>query len=142
MDLLTDIKKEQHFLTVSIAYLGTKFSDELEDDFFENADITKFNQIADLERFISNCNLLSVPELLLLEIGNETAEIKRLITNINSNPVTLGISIILLDFSLNKSEVVGTFRPFVNDIYFYPFNVADLRDRIKFILRFKYIRDE
>jgi len=142
MDLLTDIKKEQYFLTVSIGYLGTKFSDELEDDFFENADITKFNQIADLERFISNCNLLSVPELLLLEIGNETAEIKRLITNIKNNPVTQGISIILLDFSGNKSAVVDTFRPFVNDIYFYPFNVADLRERIKFILRFKYIRNE
>lgn len=142
MDLLTDIKKEQHFLTVSIAYLGTKFCDELEDDFFDNANITKFNQIADLERFISNCNLLYLPELLLLEIGNETAEIRRLITNIKNNPVTQGISIILLNFSGSKSAVVDAFRPFVNDIYFYPFNVSDLRERIKFILRFKYFRSE
>src|SRR5690606_27118084 len=142
MDLLTDIKKEQHFLTVSIAYLGTKFSDELADDFFDNAEITKFNQIADLERFISNCNLLHVPELLLLEVGNETVEIKRLITDIKNNPVAQGISIILLSFSGNKRMIVDTFRPLVNDIYFYPFNVADLRERIKFILRFKYIRNE
>jgi len=142
MDLLTDVKKERHFLTISIAYLGTKFSDELENDFFDNAEITKFSQIMDLERFISNCSILCVPELLLLEIGNETAEIKRLITNIKNNPVTQGISIILLNFSGNKSTVVDTFRPFVNDIYFYPFNVADLRERIKFILRFKYIQNE
>lgn len=142
MDLLTDIKTERHFLTVSIAYLGTKFSDELEGDFFDNAVITKFNQIGDLERFISNCNLLYLPELLLLEIGNETGEIRRLITNIKNNPVTQGISIILLNFSGSKSTVVDAFRPFVDDIYFYPFNVSDLKERIKFILKFKYIRNE
>lgn len=142
MGLLTDIKKEQHFLTVSIAYLGTKFSDELENDFFDNVDITKFSQIADLERFINNCNLLCLPELLLLEVGNEIAEIKRLITDLKSNPLTQGISIILLNFSGNKSAVIDTFRPLVNDIYFYPFNVANLRERIQFILRFKYIRSE
>ncbi|GGG98377.1 glycosyl transferase [Parapedobacter pyrenivorans] len=142
MDLLTDVKNERHFLTISIAYLGNRFSDELASDFFDNADITKFSQIRDLELFISNCDLLHVPELLLLEVGIETAEVKRLITSIKSNPITQGVSIILLNFSGNKNTVIEAFRPFVNDIYFYPFNVADLRERVKFILRFKHIRNE
>lgn len=142
MDLLTDIKQEQHFLTISIAYLGTKFRDELEEGIFDNVDIAKFDQIADLERYMQKCHLLRVPEILLLEIGDEISETQRLICSIKSNSLTQGISIILLSFKGNKNTIIETFRPFVNDIYFYPFSVADLRERIKFILRFKYIRNE
>ncbi|HWK56114.1 MAG TPA: sugar transferase [Parapedobacter sp.] len=142
MDLLTDIKKEQHFLTISIAYLGTKFRDELEEGMFDNVDIAKFDEIEDLEHYIQNCHLLQIPEILLLEIGDEVLDTKRLINNIRKNPLTQGISVILLSFKGDRKTVVETFRPFVRDIYFYPFNVADLRERIKLILRFRYIQND
>lgn len=142
MDLLTDLKQEQRFLTISIGYLGTKFRDELEDGIFENVDITKFDQIVDLERYIQNCHLLHVPEILILEIGEDVSETKRLITTIRNNPATQGVSIILLSFKGNRDTIIEMFRPFVSDIYFYPFNVSDLKERIKLILRFRFIRNE
>lgn len=142
MDFLTDIKKEQHFLTISIAYLGTKFRDELENGMFNNVDIAKFDEIEDLEHYIQNCHLLQIPEILLLEIDEDILETKRLITNIRKNHLTQGISVILLSFKGERKNVVETFRPFVRDIYFYPFNVADLRERIKLILRFRYIQND
>lgn len=142
MDLLTDLKQEQHFLTISIAYLGTKFRDELEEGMFNNVDMTKFDQMIDLEQYILKCQLMHVPEILLLEIEDNISETKRLIANLKKNPVTQGINIVLLSFRGDKTTIVNTFRPFVSDIYFYPFNVSDLRERIKLILRFKYIRND
>jgi len=142
MDLLTDVKQEQQFLTISIAYLGTKFRDELEEGMFDNVELAKFDDLVDLERHIRDCHLLHTPEILLLEIEDDLPKIKRFITNIRSNPMTQGISVILLVFKGNRSSIIEVFRPLVSDIYFYPFNVCDLRERLKFILRFKLIKND
>src|SRR5690606_17893514 len=117
-----------------------KFRDEFEDGMFDNVDITKFDEIADLERYIRSCPMLQMPEVLLLELGDEISETQRLISQLRNNTVTQGISIILLSFKGNKRVVVDFFKPLVNDIYFYPISVADVRERIKLILRFKHLR--
>ncbi|MEC3879905.1 sugar transferase [Parapedobacter sp. 10938] len=140
MDLLTNVKQEQFFLTVSVAYLGTKFRDEFEDGMFDNVEIAKFDKPADLERYIRECPMLQIPEVLLLELGDEISETQRLIAQLRGNTVTRVISIILLSFKGNRRVVVDIFKPLVNDIYFYPINVADVRERIKLILRFKYLQ--
>ena len=140
MDLLTNVTQEQSFLTISVAYLGTKFRDEFEDGMFDNVDLAKFDRSADLEAYIRKCPMLQIPEVLLLELGDEISETKQLINQIKSNSASQGISIILLSFKGNKRIVVDTFKPLVSDIYFYPINVADLRERIRLILRFKHLR--
>lgn len=142
MDLLTNIKQEQSFLTISVVYLGTKFRDEFEDGMFDNVNITRFDKLADLDRYMRDCPLLQIPEVLLLELGDEISETKRLITEIRNNAMIQGISIILLSFKGNKQVIIETFKPFVSDIYFYPISVADIRERIKHILRFRYLRNE
>ena len=141
MDLLTNEKQEQSFLTVSVAYLGTKFRDEFEDGMFGNVDLAKFDKSADLEQYIRSCQMLQLPEVLLLELSDEISEMQRLITAIRSNPATKVISIILLSFKGNRRVIVETFKPLVSDIYFYPLNVADIRERIKLIMRFKHLRN-
>lgn len=141
MDLLTNVKQEQSFLTVSVAYLGAKFRDEFEDGMFDNIDLAKFDKPADLEKYMQDCQMLQLPEILLLELGDEISEMQRLITAIRNSPATRGISIILLSFKGNKRVIVEIFKPVVNDIYFYPINVADIRERIKLIMRFKHLRN-
>ena len=142
MDLLTNIKQEQSFLTISVAYLGTKFRDEFEDGMFDNVEVAKFDKAADLEQYMRECPMLQIPEVLLLELGDEISETNRLIRQIKNNPATQTISIILLSFKGNRRVIVETFKPFVSDIYFYPINVADIRERIRLILRFRYLRNE
>lgn len=141
MDLLTNVKQKQSFLTISVAYLGTKFRDEFENGMFDNVDLATFDRSADLEAYIRKCSMLQIPEVLLLELGDEISETKQLITQLKNNVTTRGISIILLSFKGNRRVVIDTFKPFVSDIYFYPINVADVRERIKLILRFKHLRN-
>ncbi|MFB2121347.1 sugar transferase [Parapedobacter sp. 2B3] len=142
MDLLTDLKQEQHFLTISIGYFGTKFRDEFKGGMFANTHIVKFDELRDLEKYIQECPLLLIPEVLLLEVGDDLLAIERFVTKIRDNPTTRGISIILLNFKANRNVVVKIFKPLVNDIYFYPFNVLNLKERLAFIFRFKMLQHE
>src|SRR5690606_21058664 len=96
----------------------------------------------DLETYIRECPLLHIPEVIFLEMEDDMSAMKQVISRIRANPVAKGISIILLSFKGNKNLVIQEFRPLVSDIYFYPFNVSDLKERLKFILRFKLIRNE
>ncbi len=141
MDLLTDVKQEQQFLTISIAYLGKKFRDELKEGMYRNVDIVKFDEVCDLEQYIQHCPVLHIPEILLLEVEDDMSKIKQFISGIRSNSVTKGIGVILLSFKGDRNLVVQTFRPFVSDIYFYPFSVSDLKERLQFILRFKFMKN-
>lgn len=142
MEFLTDVKQEQQFLTISIAYFGKKFRDELREGMYGSVDIVKFDELRDLETYIRECPLLHIPEVIFLEMEDDMSAMKQVISRIRANPVAKGISIILLSFKGNKNLVIQEFRPLVSDIYFYPFNVSDLKERLKFILRFKLIRNE
>lgn len=142
MDLLTDVKQDQQFLTLSIAYLGTKFRDELENGMFSNINIVKFDGIGDLERYFQNCSLFCVPEVLILEVESDIASVKQIVTKMKSNPATRRVSIILLNFRGDRGTMIKAFRPYVSDIYFYPFNVADLKERLQFLFRFRLMGNE
>src|SRR5690606_16703224 len=142
MDLLTNLKQEQHFLTISIGYFGTKFRDEFSGGMFENTQIIDFDELPALEMYIRECPLLLIPEVLLLEVGDDLLAIERFVTKIRDNPTTRGISIILLNFKANRNVVVKIFKPLVNDIYFYPFNVSNLKERLAFMFRFKMLQHE
>ncbi len=142
MDLLTNLKQEQHFLTISIGYFGTRFRDEFSGGMFENTQIIEFDELPALEMYIRECPLLLMPEVLLLEIGDDLLAIERFIAKIRDNPTTRGISIILLNFKANRNVIVKIFKPLVNDIYFYPFNVSNLKERLAFMFRFKMLQHE
>src|SRR5690606_12637593 len=86
--------------------------------------------------------LLLIPEVLLLEVGDDLLAIERFVTKIRDNPTTRGISIILLNFKANRNVIVKIFKPLVNDIYFYPFNVSNLKERLAFMFRFKMLQHE
>lgn len=140
MDLLTDLKQKQHFLTISIGYFGTKFREEFNEGMFANTPVIKFDELSDLEKYIQDCPLLLIPEVLLLEIEDDLSSIEQFVRKVRDNATTRGISIILLSFRGNRDLIVRVFKPLVNDIYFYPFNVSNLKERLAFLFRFKMLQ--
>ncbi|WP_257668223.1 sugar transferase [Parapedobacter tibetensis] len=139
MDLLTELRLQSKFLTISIAYLGTKFVDELDYNLNEDIDVNRFDSLENLKDHINSQSLFSVPDVFLLEIEDNISEILSFVLDLRENPLTRGISVILLGFKSNKSIVTQTFSPYVNDIYFYPFNVLNIQERLQFIFKFKII---
>src|SRR5690606_21957761 len=121
------------------AYLGTKFVDELDRNLGQDITVVRFNHLKELNSYVSEQSLLSVPDILMLEVEDNLSEILSFILNIKSNPLTRSCSIILLGFKGNKLNVKRTFRTYVSDIYFYPFHAANILERLRFIMKFKII---
>jgi len=139
MDLLTELKQENAFLTISVAYLGTKFIDELDAGLNAEINVVRFEKLSSLRTHLALQPMFSVPDILLLEVENNLSEIDSFITDVRSNPMTRAVSIILLAFKNNRSELTKALAGRVNDIYFYPFNVPNIQERLKFILKFKLL---
>src|SRR5690606_41637338 len=98
MDLLTELNQKSTFLTISIAYLGTKFVDELDRNLGQDITVVRFNHLKELNSYVSEQSLLSVPDILMLEVEDNLSEILSFILIFNSNPLTRPCSIILLGF--------------------------------------------
>ncbi|MFC3196186.1 sugar transferase [Parapedobacter deserti] len=139
MDLLTEIKQENKFLTISIAYLGTKFVDELDAEFNDDIDVIRFDKLTTLEQYIGTQSILSGPDILVLEVEDDLGGFHAFVKRVKESPVTQSISIIILGFKNNKQLLTEVFSPYVNDIYCYPFNVSNIEERLKFIIKFKLI---
>lgn len=137
MDLLTEVKPASKFLTISIAYLGTKFVDELDERLNNRIDVIRFERLSDIEKHIEQQSILTVPDFLIMEVGDEFGILYAFIKRIKSNPSYRSTCIILLGFKNNRSALTGTFARDVSDIYCYPFNVANIEERLKFLIKFK-----
>jgi len=136
MDLLTELT-ERRFVVASIAYLGTKFSEELQKGLGDDVDIVVFKKLDELQAYISRQSMLHVPDTIILEVGDDLPPLLRFVRSVKNNPITNGIDIILLGFKGNKEQVRYVFLEYVSDIYFYPFNLTDIEERLKILYKFK-----
>lgn len=142
MDLLTEVKQGSKFITISVAYLGTKFVDELDKALNKDIKLIQFDHLEVLDKYIKKQSVLSAPDILLLEIEENIAPLLSFVSAFRSNPLNQGISIILLAYKNNRSAVTQAFSSLVNDIYFYPFNVENIEERLKFIIKFKLLNSK
>ena len=142
MDLLTETRQENKFITISIAYLGTKLIGELDKTMHKDIDIIQFDELEVLNGYLKKQSVLSVPDILLLEIGDNIAPLLSFVLELRNSSTNKGISIILLAFKNNRDEILKAFSPLVNDIYFYPFNVVNIEERLKFIVKFKLLNNK
>lgn len=142
MDLLTETRQENKFLTISIAYLGTKFIGELDNTLHKDIDLIQFDKLEVLAGYLKKQSLLSVPDILLLEIEDNIGPLLSFVSELRSSSTNRGISIILLAFKNNKEDILKAFFSRVNDIYFYPFNIVNIQERLKFIVKFKLLNDK
>ncbi|SEK62574.1 sugar transferase [Parapedobacter koreensis] len=142
MDLLKELRQQHNFITISAAYFGGKFADELYSDFGEYVDITLFDSLTSLRSHLHHQSLFFIPDVVILEIEDNIAEIYSFIVELKTSPITRGISVVLLGFKNNKEVISQTFRPYVDDIYFYPFNAQNIRERLFFIFKFKLITNK
>lgn len=142
MDLLTEVKSESKFLSLSIAYLGTKFVDELDEKLSNGVDVIRFEELSAIEKHIERQGVLTAPDFLIMEVGKESEALSAFVKRLKSNPVHRSISIVLLGFKNNSLLLTETFAHDVSDIYCYPFNVSNIEERLKLLLKFKLIGDK
>lgn len=124
-----------------LAYIGTQYVSEvavqLKDRY--NFEVDRFDGLHGFIDYLDNCSIIDSPGIIVIEIDTEIAPFK-LISNIKTNPVTSGAIIILLSRNENSEARQKALDNKVNDIYFSPFNIEIIAQRINFLIRFNIIK--
>lgn len=139
MEFLTEIKHQNKFINISIAYYGLNCSEEFSRILEDDIDMLHYETLSEMKEDLAIQNMLSVPDILMIEVNDDVPEVLSCILDIKKNLLTSNVGIVLLGFGRNKKSITSALGPHVNDIYFYPFNVSHIRERLKFILKLRLL---
>lgn len=122
-----------------IAYAGLALREIVSNELDTYFRISYNDHISQLDDFLGNQSILTLPEIILLEV-DERGECFDLVERVKGNPLFAGLIIVLLSLSNDKSLKLDAMRLKVHDFYIYPFNISDLRERLNFLVKFKLIK--
>lgn len=122
-----------------IAYVGAEFSPSLWDDLKLSYDVDLLESAGLLESQLREASFLNLPDVLLFEAGNDGACFS-CIERIREQPSLEGLIIILLSRHERQDWRVRAVSLKVHDLYIYPFETADLIERIRFLIKIRVVR--
>ncbi len=126
---------------LSIAYMGTNATSllikELPPEFF----INKHQTLAELQDYLDNQSILTLPDVILIETDSDGACFK-FIEKIKKNPLYRELIIVLLASEKDKAWKASALKLKVHDFYIMPFPIEHLIERLHFLVKFKLIRPQ
>jgi lipopolysaccharide/colanic/teichoic acid biosynthesis glycosyltransferase len=122
-----------------IAYAGLELKDLVATELNSYFQIIFNDSLSQLEDYLGNQSILSIPEIILLEV-DENGDCFLLIERLKENFLFNGLIIVLLSLSNDKELKLRAMQLKVHDFYIYPFSMSDLRERLNFLVKFKLIK--
>lgn len=122
-----------------VFYAGRQFEKHFSkglDNFFN---FRSFNNLLELEIHLNQLNMLSMPEILMMEVDEE-GRVFEVIERLKSNTSTCGLIIVLLASKVDEQNRKKAKELKVGDYYEYPFDVEQINERLQFLRKFKLIR--
>jgi len=122
-----------------VFYAGKQFERNVSkglDDFFN---FRSFNNLLELEIHLNQLNILSVPEILMMEVDEE-GKVFDVIKRLKRNSLTCGLIIVLLSSKIDDKYRKKAKELKVGDFYEYPFDIEQINERLQFLRKFKLIR--
>lgn len=122
-----------------LAYAGGEFKDYVLNDMAMCYDIQYSPTITELFAELANQSIFDLPDILLMEI-DEQEDWFSVISDLRKKPHLQGLIILLLA-KYEKSEWQSRALTLnVHDYYVYPFNLFELNERIKSLIKFRVLR--
>jgi lipopolysaccharide/colanic/teichoic acid biosynthesis glycosyltransferase len=122
-----------------IAYAGLGLHELVATELNPYFHITFTDSSAQLEEYLGNQSILSIPDIILLEV-DEQRECFSLVERLKENFLFNGLIIVLISLSTDKDLRQKAMQVKVHDFYIYPFSISDLRERLNFLVKFKLIK--
>ncbi|MGV3706027.1 MAG: sugar transferase [Arcticibacter sp.] len=123
-----------------IVYVGNELKDYLFIDLSTYYDVYPGElTIHNIESFLNDQSLLTLPDILLIEADFKGEWIQK-VGNIKKNPLLGGMIIVVLSAFVNKEWKRKAISLKVHDYYNYPFPTEDLCERLSFLVKFKLIK--
>jgi lipopolysaccharide/colanic/teichoic acid biosynthesis glycosyltransferase len=124
---------------ISIAYAGLELKDLICNDLSDHFRFDFSDSINDLETYLGNQSILSIPDIILVEVDPDEKCFER-IERLKQNFLLHGLIIVMLSTRKDKKLVQKAMQMKLHDFYTYPFDTSDLRERLNFLVKFKLIR--
>lgn len=112
---------------------------ELLDELSLCTDFYECETLAELNEYLLNQSLLSLPEVLLLEV-DERGDCFKLIEKLRANIMLKGLIVVLLSDTPNGAWRSKAMQLKVHDYYEAPYPINDIYERVNFLVKFKLIR--
>ncbi|QEC74505.1 sugar transferase [Mucilaginibacter ginsenosidivorax] len=123
---------------IRIAYAGLELKDLILKG-LSNFNIICNDTITQLDVYLGEQSILTVPDIILIEIDKE-GKCFALVESIKRSFLLNGSIIVLLSTQNDKSLKQKALQLRVHDYYSVPFSIDDLRERLNFLVTFKLIK--
>lgn len=124
---------------IRIAYAGLELKDLVLEGINDNFKIIYNDTITQLEEYLGNQSILTVPDIILIEV-DANGECFKLVKELKKSFLTNGAIIVLLSTKDDKALKQQAMQLKVHDYYSVPFLIDNLRERLNFLVTFKLIK--
>lgn len=130
---------DYNYKGLRLVYSGSELTEEASGQLAQEYNVVHVGDISQLEAYLNTQSLFSTPDVIMIEVKDEE-RVFSIVQKIKGNPLTSGLIIVLLgqmpDARLRKRAISAK----IHDLYFYPYNMEDLKDRLNFLIKFKLIK--
>jgi len=126
-------------MQINIAYAGYDFKDLMVNEMPGSYKFTFADSLSHLHNLLINISVWEIPDVLILET-DEHEQCFSFIEDIKKDSHLQGIIIVLLSKHENIEWKLKALRLKVHDYYLYPFNIIHLHERIKLLLKLRFIK--
>jgi lipopolysaccharide/colanic/teichoic acid biosynthesis glycosyltransferase len=125
--------------TISGAAFCVDCKEELLEKLPANIQFNVTDSLKEFENYIVNQSMLSLPDILLIEIDEE-GKCFDIIERIKKDSMLKGLIIVMVTSSNNMQWLKRAKELKVHDYYVRPYPVKDIADRLVFLVKFKLIK--
>jgi len=126
---------------LSIAYMGTDSTAWLLKELPSEFHINKHQNLEELQDFLDNQSILTLPDVILIETDSE-GKCFKYIEKIKKNPLYRELIIVLIASQEEKAWKASALKSKVHDFYVIPFPIEHLIERLHFLVKFKLIKPQ
>jgi len=132
---------DYNYKGIRLVYCGTELSTESAGILGQEYNIFHLDDSSKLEAYLSSLSLFSTPDVIMIEVKEKQQEaVFAIIAKIKNNPLTSGLIIVLLAQQHDPKLRARAIKAKIHDLYFLPYQMEDLKDRLNFLIKFKLIK--
>lgn len=122
-----------------LVYSGTNLNEEAKSHLSEEYSVVDAGDLSNLEAYLNTQSLFSTPDVIMIEVIDQDS-VFEIVKKIKSNPLTSGLIIVLIGQERDVNLRTRAINAKIHDLYFQPYDVEDLKDRLNFLIKFKLIK--
>lgn len=132
---------ENHPFQNLVFYAGKQFEKKVSRGLNDNFNFISFDNLLELEVHINQLNILSMPEILIMEVDYR-GKVFEVIERLKQNFSTCGLIIVLISPKVDNDGRRKAKDLKIADFYEHPFDIEQINERLQFLRKFKLIRQD